>query len=68
MTETIEHQDLRHLVDEYGNSHQVTDELARGGQGVVFRTKDTDLAIKQPLDAYGRADTNADLRAGPRRR
>ena len=62
MHESIEHQDLRHLVDEYGNSHQVTDELARGGQGVVFRTKDTDLAIKQPLDASGRADTSADLR------
>jgi serine/threonine protein kinase len=62
MHESIEHQDLNHLVDEYGNFHQVTDELARGGQGVVFRTKDTDLAIKQPLDASGRADTNADLR------
>ncbi|MER2512944.1 MAG: serine/threonine protein kinase [Nitrosomonas ureae] len=59
MHESIE---LRHLVDEYGNSHQLTDELARGGQGVVFRTKDTDLAIKQPLDASGRSDTNADLR------
>lgn len=62
MHKSIGNRELSHLVDEYGNYHQVTDELARGGQGVVFRTKDKDLAIKQPLDAYGRADTNADLR------
>lgn len=37
------------LADEYGNQHYLVDELARGGQGVVFRTKDADLAIKQPL-------------------
>lgn len=62
MHESIEHQAPRLLVDEYGNFHQIADELARGGQGVVFRTKDTDLAIKQPLDASGRPDTNANLR------
>lgn len=62
MHESIEHQAPKRLVDEYGNFHQITDELARGGQGVVFRTKDTDLAIKQPLDAFGRPDTNANLR------
>jgi hypothetical protein len=39
------------FADEYGNLHYLADELARGGQGVVFRTKDADLAIKQPLDA-----------------
>ena len=28
------------LVDEYGNLHYLADELARGGQGVVFYTTD----------------------------
>jgi len=50
------------LVDEYGNVHQITTELARGGQGVVYRTKDADLAVKQPLDASGQPDINANLR------
>ena len=55
-------QATKSLVDEYGNVHQITDELARGGQGVVYRTKDADLAVKQPLDASGRPDVNANLR------
>lgn len=50
------------LADEYGNLHYVGTELSRGGQGVVFRTMDADLAIKQPLDASGQPDKNADLR------
>ena len=50
------------LADEYGNLHYVGVELAKGGQGVVFRTTDADLAIKQPLDASGQPDKNADLR------
>jgi serine/threonine protein kinase len=50
------------LVDEYGNIHYAAAELARGGQGVVFRTTDTDLAIKQPLDASGNPDKNTNLR------
>lgn len=50
------------LVDEYGNLHRLADELARGGQGVVFRTKDADLAIKQPLNASGEPEKNANLR------
>ncbi len=50
------------LSDEYGNLHYLADELARGGQGVVFRTRDADLAIKQPLDASGQPDKNANLR------
>lgn len=50
------------LSDEYGNQHYLADELARGGQGVVFRTKDADLAIKQPLDASGSPDKGANLR------
>lgn len=49
------------LSDEYGNLHYLADELARGGQGVVFRTKDADLAIKQPLDASGEPDKGANL-------
>lgn len=62
MHEFIEHKAPKVLVDEYGNFHQITDELARGGQGVVYRTKDADLAIKQPLDASGQPDKNANLR------
>lgn len=50
------------LSDEYGNQHYLTDELARGGQGVVFRTRDADLAVKQPLDASGLPDKAANLR------
>ena len=50
------------LADEYSNLHYVGVELAKGGQGVVFRTMDADLAIKQPLDASGQPDKNADLR------
>ena len=50
------------LADEYGNLHYLDIELAKGGQGVVFRTMDADLAIKQPLDASGQPDKNADLR------
>ena len=50
------------LSDEYGNLHYLADELARGGQGAVYRTKDADLAIKQPLDASGQPDKSANLR------
>ena len=50
------------MVDDYGNVHYLGEELARGGQGVVYRTKDADLAIKQPLNASGKPDTNANLR------
>lgn len=50
------------LVDEYGNIHYPAEELARGGQGIVFRTADADLAIKQPLDVSGNPDKNANLR------
>lgn len=50
------------LVDEYANIHYLAEELARGGQGIVFRTKDADLAIKQPLDSLGNPDKNANLK------
>ncbi|MDR0551186.1 MAG: hypothetical protein LBG72_04115 [Spirochaetaceae bacterium] len=50
------------LADEYGNIHYLGDELARGGQGVVFRTKDADLAIKRALNAAGAPDKSANLK------
>ena len=52
---------LKLLCDEYDNQHELNDELARGGQGVVFRTRDADLAIKQPLDASSNPDKNVNL-------
>lgn len=44
------------LIDEYGNIHYISSELARGGQGVVYRTLDDDLAIKQPFGGDGQPD------------
>ena len=49
------------LLDQYGNRYQLKDELARGGQGVVYRTSDADLAIKQPLGPDGEPDRSSDL-------
>lgn len=49
------------VADEYGNQHQLSSELARGGQGVVYRTVDADLAVKQPLAANGEVDRASDL-------
>lgn len=49
------------LADQYGNQHQLAGELARGGQGVVYRTTDADLAVKQPLAADGNVDRTSDL-------
>jgi len=62
MDKSEEKKYTKQLSDEYGNQHYLADELARGGQGVVFRTKDADLAIKQPLDASGEPDKGANLR------
>ena len=39
----------RLLIDQYDNMFTLKDEISRGGQGVVYRTTDTDIAIKQPL-------------------
>lgn len=50
------------VVDEYGNRHQIVGELARGGQGVVYRTGDADLAIKQPIGRDGEVDRSVDLK------
>ncbi|MDR2596005.1 MAG: hypothetical protein LBC76_01670 [Treponema sp.] len=52
----------KHLADEYDYLHCLGRELARGGQGVVYRTSDDDLAVKQPLNAAGELDNTAGLR------
>lgn len=39
--------------DEYSNLHERGLELGRGGQGVVFRTRDPDVAVKLALDGSG---------------
>lgn len=49
------------VADQYGNQHQLSSELARGGQGVVYRTTDADLAVKQPLAANGEVNRASDL-------
>ena len=51
----------RYVVDQYGNRFEITEELARGGQGVVYRTSDADLAVKQPLGPDGRPDKSSNL-------
>jgi serine/threonine protein kinase len=50
------------VIDEYGNRHQIVGELARGGQGVVYRTADSDLAIKQPIARDGQVDRSVDMK------
>lgn len=42
------------FIDEYKNQHIKDEELGRGGQGVVFRTKDPDLAIKVVTEKDGK--------------
>lgn len=44
------------LVDTHGNIFYIESELSRGGQGVVYRTTDTDIAIKQPSNSNGESD------------
>lgn len=39
--------------DNYGHKHYLTKEISRGGQGVVFRTTDQNIAVKVCLDEYG---------------
>jgi len=36
-------------IDEFGNVHYIKKELGRGGQGVVYNTKDGDIVIKEAL-------------------
>lgn len=50
----------RKVVDEYGNVFWLEETpLARGGQGIVFRTTEGDLAIKQPTDKFGEIISNS---------
>ncbi len=47
------------FVDEFFNVHERGVELGRGGQGVVFRTLDPDVAVKLVLDSGGQPVTQA---------
>ncbi len=54
-------------VDEYGQRYEPREkdressELARGGQGVVYRTEDENLAVKQPLGEDGLPDVSKNV-------
>ena len=39
----------REMVDQFGNIFYIKEKLSDGGQGIVYRTTDCDLAIKQPI-------------------
>ena len=52
---------LKKYVDEYQNVHVEDKVLGKGGQGVVFRTKDPDLAIKLVTDESGDPITDKHL-------
>lgn len=39
--------------DQYGYTHVVSDEIARGGQGVVFKTQNPDIVLKIEFDESG---------------
>ncbi len=51
-------QKLNKYVDEYQNVHIQDKVLGKGGQGVVFRTSDPDLAIKLVTDESGNPITD----------
>ncbi len=63
MSEVFQRARSTALADQYGYVHQVGAELARGGQGVVYRTGDADLAIKQPLGPDGEPDHASNLQS-----
>lgn len=44
--------------DIYGYNHITTSEIARGGQGAVFRTQNPNIAVKVELDSSGTAFSN----------
>jgi len=52
---------LARYVDDYQNIHIQGEVLGKGGQGVVFRTKDPDVAIKLVTDENGTAVTDREL-------
>jgi len=51
---------LKEFTDEYLNLHQIEKILGQGGQGVVYRTKDPDLALKLVTDSNGSPLSNPD--------
>ena len=53
-------QSFNKYVDEYQNVHIQDKVLGQGGQGVVFRTKDPDLAIKLVTDESGNPVTDGE--------
>ncbi len=53
-------QSSKKYVDEYQNVHIQDKVLGQGGQGIVFRTKDPDLAIKLVTDNSGAPVTEED--------
>jgi serine/threonine protein kinase len=61
MTDRFHEEVTDALADQYGYKHRLAGELARGGQGAVYRTADPDLAIKQPLGGDGAPDHDSDL-------
>lgn len=54
-------QRFNEYVDEYQNVHIQDKVLGQGGQGVVFRTKDPDLAIKLVTDESGTPVTDEEF-------
>jgi len=40
-------------IDEFNKRHIIKEEISRGGQGIVYRTKDPDTAIKLVTDTAG---------------
>ncbi len=41
---------MRRFIDNFSNQHYVAYELARGGQGIVYKTRDPDTVIKMALE------------------
>ena len=54
--------DSQKFQDEYGYVHETKMELGRGGQGVVYRTYNADIAIKLSLKDGNPLNNNNDIR------
>ena len=48
----------KQFVDEYYSVHKQDELLGQGGQGMVFRTKDPDIAVKLLIDSAGKPLTD----------